>query len=198
MGQISNIGPKTSWAARDRPEQYLEEISHRNAAGRHAERWPPPTNRVRHSAARRPHDARPGRANSGAYRRERAPIRAHWLRTTTQRLSVAAGHVWPPCAASAHGVARANTRARRWLPPHTAAAGGRAAVDRQSGPRPEIIFLQLACTRKLMDFGTDGKYPRQADRNKSDQRMRRHLGDGATERGGERRGAAEWSMEARL
>ncbi|KZV53965.1 serine/threonine-protein kinase MHK [Dorcoceras hygrometricum] len=34
MGPISNIGPKTSWATRDRPEKYLEEISLRNAAGR--------------------------------------------------------------------------------------------------------------------------------------------------------------------
>ncbi|KZV44997.1 hypothetical protein F511_26554 [Dorcoceras hygrometricum] len=31
-----------------------------------------------------------------------------------------------------------------------------AAVDRQSGPRPKTIFLQSACTRKLMDFITDG------------------------------------------
>ncbi|KZV18486.1 carboxyl-terminal-processing peptidase 1, chloroplastic [Dorcoceras hygrometricum] len=30
------------------------------------------------------------------------------------------------------------------------------AVDRQSGPRPETIFLQSAYTRKLMDFSTDG------------------------------------------
>ncbi|KZV50478.1 hypothetical protein F511_35528 [Dorcoceras hygrometricum] len=28
--------------------------------------------------------------------------------------------------------------------------------DRQSGPRSETIFLQSACTRKLMDFGTIG------------------------------------------
>ncbi|KZV40193.1 carboxyl-terminal-processing peptidase 1, chloroplastic [Dorcoceras hygrometricum] len=33
MGPISNIGPKTSWAARDRPEQYLEEICRRNVVG---------------------------------------------------------------------------------------------------------------------------------------------------------------------
>ncbi|KZV57423.1 hypothetical protein F511_04860 [Dorcoceras hygrometricum] len=31
-----------------------------------------------------------------------------------------------------------------------------AAVDRHSGPRLETIFLQSACTRKLMDFSTDG------------------------------------------
>ncbi|KZV45937.1 hypothetical protein F511_30575 [Dorcoceras hygrometricum] len=104
MGPISNIGPKTSWAARDRPEQYLEEISRRNAAGRLAGRRLSPTNRVRHSAARWPHDARPGRANSGASHRERAPIRAHWLRTTTQRLCMATGHVRPPCVASAHAM----------------------------------------------------------------------------------------------
>ncbi|KZV40685.1 triacylglycerol lipase [Dorcoceras hygrometricum] len=93
MGPISNIGPKTLWAARDRPEQYLEEISRHNAAGRLAGRRP-----LRHSAARWPHDAQPGRANSGASRRDCASIRAHWLRTTAQRLCVAAGHaaVDPP------------------------------------------------------------------------------------------------------
>ncbi|KZV27017.1 hypothetical protein F511_07838 [Dorcoceras hygrometricum] len=35
--------------------------------------------------------------------------------------------------------------------------GEAAAVDRQSGPRPETIFLQSSCTRKLMDFSTDRK-----------------------------------------
>ncbi|KZV16805.1 hypothetical protein F511_36561 [Dorcoceras hygrometricum] len=34
IGPISNIGPKTSWAARDKPEQNLEDSSRRNAAGR--------------------------------------------------------------------------------------------------------------------------------------------------------------------
>ncbi|KZV48259.1 hypothetical protein F511_35387 [Dorcoceras hygrometricum] len=47
-------------------------------------------------------------------------------RTPLNNLRVAAAHGRPPCAASAHG------------------------------PRSETISLQSACTRKLMDFGTDG------------------------------------------
>ncbi|KZV37809.1 hypothetical protein F511_27595 [Dorcoceras hygrometricum] len=44
---MSNIGPKTSWAARDRSEQDLEEISRCNAAGDvAARRRPPPSNRA--------------------------------------------------------------------------------------------------------------------------------------------------------
>ncbi|KZV33008.1 hypothetical protein F511_23181 [Dorcoceras hygrometricum] len=50
-----------------------------------------------------------------------------------------------------------------------------AAVDHQSGPRSDSIFLQSACTRKLMDFSRT-ETPRQADRNKSDQRTRRRGG----------------------
>ncbi|KZV41716.1 hypothetical protein F511_32509 [Dorcoceras hygrometricum] len=58
MGPISNIDPKTSWAARDRPDQYLEEISRRNAAGRLAGRRPPPPRSVRRSDARLPQRVR--------------------------------------------------------------------------------------------------------------------------------------------
>ncbi|KZT75840.1 hypothetical protein F511_47135 [Dorcoceras hygrometricum] len=95
MGPTSNIGPKTSWAARDRPELNLEvKFNRRNnlpeiVAGRR--RPPPPTNRVRHSAALWQHDARPGRVNSGASRRKRAPIKAHWLRIITRRRQQAVG-----------------------------------------------------------------------------------------------------------
>ncbi|KZV53636.1 hypothetical protein F511_40103 [Dorcoceras hygrometricum] len=41
-----------------------------------------------------------------------------------------------------------------------------AAVDRQSGPCPDSIFLQSACTRKLMDLPRT-ESPRCGDRNKS-------------------------------
>ncbi|KZV52851.1 acyl-CoA dehydrogenase-related protein [Dorcoceras hygrometricum] len=41
-----------------------------------------------------------------------------------------------------------------------------AAVDRQSGPRPNSIFLQSACTRKLMDFART-ETPLHDGRNKS-------------------------------
>ncbi|KZV38502.1 hypothetical protein F511_35610 [Dorcoceras hygrometricum] len=44
------------------------------------------------------------------------------------------------------------------------AGGGRR---RQSGPRPNSIFLQSACTRKLMDLPRT-ESPRRGDRNKSD------------------------------
>ncbi|KZV06612.1 hypothetical protein F511_45906 [Dorcoceras hygrometricum] len=60
MGPTSNIGPKTSWAARDRPELNLEEkFSRRNnlpeiVAGR---RLPPPCC-VRRLAARLPQQVR--------------------------------------------------------------------------------------------------------------------------------------------
>ncbi|KZV26501.1 pentatricopeptide repeat-containing protein [Dorcoceras hygrometricum] len=57
-----------------------------------------------------------------------------------------------PCAASVH-VPRAHMRT--------------AAVDCQSGPRPDSIFLQSACTRKLMDLPRT-ESPRRGDRNKSD------------------------------
>ncbi|KZV38638.1 hypothetical protein F511_36073 [Dorcoceras hygrometricum] len=42
-----------------------------------------------------------------------------------------------------------------------------AAVDRQSGPRPDSIFLQSTCTRKLMDL-PQTESPLRGDRNKSD------------------------------
>ncbi|KZV22007.1 hypothetical protein F511_38978 [Dorcoceras hygrometricum] len=47
----------------------------------------------------------------------------------------------------------------------------RAAVDRQSGPRPDSIFLQSACTRKLMDFSRT-ETPLHDGRNKSDEGRR--------------------------
>ncbi|KZV52252.1 SPX and EXS domain-containing protein 1-like [Dorcoceras hygrometricum] len=63
---------------------------------------------------------------------------------------------------------------------------GYAAVDRQSGPRPETIFLQSACTRKLMDFSTDGnsssRWPEQVRRGAAARgRRRRRVARGAAE-----------------
>ncbi|KZV30441.1 hypothetical protein F511_21327 [Dorcoceras hygrometricum] len=70
MGPISNIGPKTSRAARDKPEQNLEVISRRKVAGASPDdgprRRPPPQNRTAAAAQRcAKRDARP-RATSRA------------------------------------------------------------------------------------------------------------------------------------
>ncbi|KZV40695.1 hypothetical protein F511_24628 [Dorcoceras hygrometricum] len=54
-----------------------------------------------------------------------------------------------------------------------------AAVDRQSGPRPDSIFLQSACTRKLMDFSRT-ETPLHDGRNKSGE-GRRRVARGAAE-----------------
>ncbi|KZV41793.1 hypothetical protein F511_12221 [Dorcoceras hygrometricum] len=51
-----------------------------------------------------------------------------------------------------------------------------AAVDRQSGTRPDSIFLQSACTRKLMDFART-ETPIHDGRNKSGE-GRRVVADG--------------------
>ncbi|KZV29022.1 hypothetical protein F511_06423 [Dorcoceras hygrometricum] len=52
--------------------------------------------------------------------------------------------------------------------PDPTSRGAAAAVDRQSGPRPDSIFLQSACTRKLMDFART-ETPLHDGRNKSDE-----------------------------
>ncbi|KZV17627.1 hypothetical protein F511_16983 [Dorcoceras hygrometricum] len=93
-----------------------------------------------------------------------------WLRTTTQRLHVAAGHGRPPCAASAHGVARA------WLRPvsrgnrHFTVGGGRL---RQSGPRPEGRLLRQPALEGLTRSART-ETPRKVGRNKFWREGRRH------------------------
>ncbi|KZV26953.1 hypothetical protein F511_33649 [Dorcoceras hygrometricum] len=104
-----------------------------------------------------------------------------------------------PCAASAHGIARpardpnlgSDTTVGeplriRIAPPvsrgnrHFTVGGGRL---RQSGPRPETIFLRSACTRRLKDFIAKGfsskSWPKQ---------VRRKAAAAATSGGGVRRG----------
>ncbi|KZV34200.1 hypothetical protein F511_40086 [Dorcoceras hygrometricum] len=157
--------------------------------------------RHRNAGGTWPHDARPGRANNGASRRKRAPIMAHWLRTIAQRLRVAAGHRTALdrasiCAAAVITARQERRTAARLLPQYCAtsahmwwAAAGqqvaiaqprarnlvRATVDRQSGPRPDSRHLHQPALEGLTNSARM-ETPRQADRNKSDQRTRRRGG----------------------
>ncbi|KZV37021.1 hypothetical protein F511_13752 [Dorcoceras hygrometricum] len=81
-----------------------------------------------------------------------------------------AGHHWRNNLRIAAAIGRATCAA-------IAPTCAQAAVDRQSGPRPDSIFLQSACTRKLMDLPRT-ESPRRGDRNKSDH----EAGDGTRRR----------------
>ncbi|KZV20441.1 hypothetical protein F511_13439 [Dorcoceras hygrometricum] len=122
MGPISNIGPKTSWAARDRPELNLEVISRRNAAG-------DVTGRrlhgggLRHHVAcdARPHACRNSRGLSAPRRRTIAPhhpnaVCQSWRtsgRPPRNILRVAAGHGRQACSnREASALPEAGHRAR--------------------------------------------------------------------------------------
>ncbi|KZV48561.1 hypothetical protein F511_25684 [Dorcoceras hygrometricum] len=81
MGPISNIGPKTPRAARDRPEQNLEvKFSRRNDAGDSSDGGGRRQLSVRCMAARR-------RAKRGASSQHRAPTVAHIRPTIVQNLA---------------------------------------------------------------------------------------------------------------
>ncbi|KZV30065.1 hypothetical protein F511_06570 [Dorcoceras hygrometricum] len=75
-------------------------------------------------------------------------------RPPRNRLRVVAGHVRPPCTASARDAGFRRTRRP-------------AAVDRQSGPRPEVRILRQPALEGLKN-STRTESPRRGDRNKSD------------------------------
>ncbi|KZV49397.1 hypothetical protein F511_29305 [Dorcoceras hygrometricum] len=87
MGSISNIGPKTSWAARDRPELNLEKLAIAMMPGISPHGGGRRLLSVRRMAARR-------RAKRGASSQHRAPTVAHIRPTTAQHLAArsSAGH----------------------------------------------------------------------------------------------------------
>ncbi|KZV51307.1 hypothetical protein F511_17545 [Dorcoceras hygrometricum] len=142
MGPISNIGPKTSWAARDRPEYNSEVKTGRNPLPEHrrtavARRRPPPPRSVRRSAAclpqcvrRMAHDA-PTSGASGKHRpaANRATIAREISSSGRTPCEMEAANPRPPCAYSAH-VARAHMRVQRRV---VAAAHG-------GGRRPSSNF----------------------------------------------------------
>ncbi|KZV40592.1 hypothetical protein F511_09349 [Dorcoceras hygrometricum] len=170
MGPISNIGPKTSWPARDRPEQYLEEISHRNAAGRLVGRRP-------HGGGPRPYIACRARPHAGRMMR---------------------GLAAPRLAQPAHHRATI-ARGRRFIAvpiqPHSRVQ--RPAIH-AAGPRPDSIFLRQSALEDLTD-SAQTETPRHGGRNKSGKRRRRveEADGGACDR--PRRGAAVCVyMEARV
>ncbi|KZV16731.1 Nuclear-pore anchor [Dorcoceras hygrometricum] len=89
-GPISNIGPKTSRVARDRPEQKLGEISRHDIAGASPERRPPPQNHVRRKAERGRTAAQPiARPASGAKQRPATTFQSRGQRTKRRDI------VWP-------------------------------------------------------------------------------------------------------
>ncbi|KZV24217.1 hypothetical protein F511_38632 [Dorcoceras hygrometricum] len=91
-----------------RPEQNLEENSCRNAAGDIAGRPPPPTKRAAHGRTSPP----PSRKQVRDGRDLRAPIMAHSRTVHFATVREAAAHSRPPCAASAHDIARGGTAIR--------------------------------------------------------------------------------------
>ncbi|KZV35282.1 hypothetical protein F511_21298 [Dorcoceras hygrometricum] len=153
-----------------------------------------------------PHAAAPSAAPSSKLR----PRVAHPTAPPHNCLRVAAGHGQPfvaqPCAkqrpataqqlrkdagpSAGHRAASARSRARSC-----------AAVDRQSGPRPESGFLRQSALEDLMDSDTDGKLL-VAVIETSPITLRTD-GDGAAEARRpcvrfERRGRRFWSLETRV
>ncbi|KZV34537.1 hypothetical protein F511_21354 [Dorcoceras hygrometricum] len=135
IGPISNIGPKTSWAAQDRPEQYLEENQPSHHCREHAGRRPPPHS-ARHKAAR-------CRAKSGACSAqppcEQRPYGAQPVRfpspSSAQNSSNRSAISRPPRATSGKDVA--HQCAKSWQ-----SAGHKEADNRGHARRRRGRFLQ--------------------------------------------------------
>ncbi|KZV55480.1 hypothetical protein F511_29586 [Dorcoceras hygrometricum] len=176
MGPLSNIGPKTSRAARDRPELNLEaKFSSRNDAGDS-----PDGGRRQYSVRRM---AARCRAKHGVFQRHRVPSHGAPPRPTGNILRTGC---WPTSTIGwqAHGAAAdvlvAMRDKARMLP------RAHAAVDSSIRSMTGRETPSSACTRRLDEISADGfsskSWPEQLRRGAAEAARGGHGGGGGLER----------------
>ncbi|KZV30167.1 hypothetical protein F511_20797 [Dorcoceras hygrometricum] len=151
MGPISNIGPKTPRAARDRPEQKLEaKFSRRNDAGDSPDGGRTVASVANLACGVWPHAAAPCAALP------RSIVRQPWRTSGRPPRNIVA----QPCAKRRTAMAQQLRNAAGSSPGHRVETAPSlrpmCAASAQRGPRSETNSLRSACTRRLMDFITNG------------------------------------------